>query len=93
MTQPDFSDPLHRLENYSKGEFFGAYAILRHAVRLAGSGPEGIRWLRRLTIELDEQLVDRLDVAHTSLDGALTDRGLQAELLNYAKDEGESATG
>lgn len=93
MTHADFSNPLHRMENLSKGQFFTAYAILRRYVMDSGDDVVSKVQLQAVCQVLEENLAQVFDVSVTTMQGFLVDNRNWSHLFKDAKDEGASATG
>ena len=93
MSYPDFSDPIHRINNLTNMKFVRAYALIRHHL----SGPEmadtDIPYLRELCAELERRIAGELQLPLTTLVGTLVDIGNEEYQAKDAKDGGSSATG
>ena len=81
MTQQDFSEPAHRLENISQMQFFKAYAALRHLIFSRAWQGRPVEYLRLATGVIEHQLADMFDIPATTLVGKLVDTGYEVEKI------------
>ncbi len=89
MTQQDFSDPNHRIDNLSTMRFVRAYATVRYHVLFDEIEDHTTSFLKGYITETDRQLAVELQLPEMTLFGRLTDLGRDLTRTTDAKDEAE----
>ncbi len=93
MAQPDFTNPMHRLDNLSKSQFFQAYARVRWHIRAHIYDDLTQAFMNGYMESLELDMANVLDIPLALLLGKLVDYGDQVCNPKAAKDEAESPTG